>query len=97
MRRREFIALLGGAAAWPVAALAQQSERVRLIGVLMAFAESDPAGQSELAVFRDALKKLGGRKAIISGSNFAGAPVRRIGSRRSQKSWSICDPTRFSV
>jgi putative tryptophan/tyrosine transport system substrate-binding protein len=59
MRRREFIALLGGAAAFPVAARAQQSERVRLIGVLVAFAESDAAGQSEVAGFRDALKKLG--------------------------------------
>src|SRR5271154_1573333 len=59
MRRREFIALLGGAAALPVAARAQQSERVRLIGVLVAFAESDAAGQSEVAGFRDALKKLG--------------------------------------
>jgi len=37
----------------------QQSERVRLIGVLMAFAESDPAGLSEVVVFRDALKRLG--------------------------------------
>ena len=59
MRRREFIALLGGAAAWPVAALAQQSERVRLIGVLMAFAESDPAAQSQVAAFRGSLAKLG--------------------------------------
>jgi putative tryptophan/tyrosine transport system substrate-binding protein len=59
MRRREFIALLGSAAALPIAARAQQSERVRLIGVLMAFAERDPAGQSEVVAFRDALKKLG--------------------------------------
>ena len=59
MRRREFIALLGGAAAWPVAARAQPSERVRLIGVLMAFAENDPAAQSQVEAFRGALGKLG--------------------------------------
>jgi putative ABC transport system substrate-binding protein len=59
MRRREFIALLGNAAVLPVAARAQQPERMRVIGVLMAFAESDPAAQSEVAGFRDALKKLG--------------------------------------
>src|SRR5690348_8675898 len=39
----------------------------------------------------------GGRKAAISGSNFAGAPLIRIGSERSQKSWSICGPTRSLV
>ena len=58
MRRREFIALLGSATL-PIAARAQQSERVRLIGVLMAFAENDPAAQSQVAAFRGALDKLG--------------------------------------
>ncbi len=57
MRRREFITLLGGAAAWPLTPHAQQPER--LIGVLMGYAESDPAAQSYLAAFRDALTKLG--------------------------------------
>ena len=60
MRRRKFIALLGGAAvAWPLAARAQQAGPVRRIGVLIGFAESDPAVQSWLAAFQDALAKLG--------------------------------------
>ena len=60
MNRRELIALLGGAAAtWPIAARAQQRDRVRLIGVLMAYAQSDRAAQSWLAAFRGALSKLG--------------------------------------
>src|SRR5215831_4703904 len=60
MKRREFITLLGGAvAAWPLAALAQQLERVRRIGVLMAHPDSDPEFQSYLAAFREGLQKLG--------------------------------------
>jgi putative ABC transport system substrate-binding protein len=60
MQRREFITLLGGTvAAWPLAARAQQPDRMRLIGVLMGLAESDPAAQSEVAVFRSGLSKLG--------------------------------------
>src|ERR1700734_1433531 len=63
MKRREFITLLGGAATtWPVAARAQQSDRIRLIGVLMGYAESDPAAQSEVAAFVDALARLGWTK-----------------------------------
>jgi putative ABC transport system substrate-binding protein len=57
--RREFITLLGGAAAaWPLVARAQP-ERMRRIGVLMAHAESDPEGQIFVAVFRETLQKLG--------------------------------------
>jgi putative ABC transport system substrate-binding protein len=59
MRRRELISLLGGAAAWPVAARAQPPDRMRLIGVLMAYAESDSTAQSWLAAFRAALAKSG--------------------------------------
>ncbi|MGO9701737.1 MAG: ABC transporter substrate-binding protein [Xanthobacteraceae bacterium] len=59
MRRREFITLLGVAATWSVAARAQQRDRTRLIGLLMGYAEDDPAIQSYLAAFRVALAKKG--------------------------------------
>src|SRR5215468_6060968 len=60
MKRREFITLLGGAAAaWPLAARAQQGERMRRIGVLMDLAENDPEGQARLAAFLQGLAQLG--------------------------------------
>jgi putative ABC transport system substrate-binding protein len=59
LTRREFISLFGGAAASPLAARAQQPDEIRLIGVLMGFAESDPIAQSMVAAFRGALRKLG--------------------------------------
>jgi len=60
MRRRQVIKLLGGAAAaWPLAARAQQGDRMRRLGILMAGAESDPHYQADVAVFREGLQKLG--------------------------------------
>jgi putative tryptophan/tyrosine transport system substrate-binding protein len=59
MRRREFITVLGGAAAWPLTVTSQQPDRVRRIGVLISIAESDPMGQVRLAAFREGLSKLG--------------------------------------
>jgi len=59
IRRRQFIATLSSAAAWPLVARAQQGERMRRIGVLMAHAESDPEGQAFVAAFRAGLQKLG--------------------------------------
>jgi len=60
MKRREFITLLGGAAAaWPLAARAQQPERMRRIGVLMPFAEDHPVGQARLAAFLQGLQQSG--------------------------------------
>jgi putative ABC transport system substrate-binding protein len=59
MRRREFITLVGGAAAIPLVAGAQQPERVRRIGVLMSTAADDPVGQARITAFRQGLQKLG--------------------------------------
>ena len=60
MQRREFIALLGGAAvAWPLAARAQQADRIRRVGVLDTRAADDSEGQSRLLAFRQGLQKLG--------------------------------------
>jgi len=59
MRRREFITLVGGAAAWPMVARAQQNERVRRIGVLVASPAGDAEWQARLAAFNEGLTQLG--------------------------------------
>jgi putative ABC transport system substrate-binding protein len=80
MRRREFITLLGGAAAaWPLTARAQKTERMRRIGVVMAYTENDPNGQLQVAAFRQQLQKLGwteGRNIQIDFRYAADDPTR---------------------
>src|SRR6516165_3078418 len=59
MKRREFITLFGGAAAWPLVAQAQQRDRIRRIGVLMGLVANDPEAQSRVAAFENGLRELG--------------------------------------
>ena len=89
MRRREFITLLGGAAAaWPLAARAQQRERMRRIGVLMTLAADDPEGQARLAAFLQGLQELGwtdGRNVRIDTAGARAMPTAFADTRRN---WS---------
>ena len=80
MKRREFIAGLGSAAAWPLAARAQQGDRVRRIGVLMSLDKNDPAGKPRLSAFTQALAELGwadGRNARMD-LRWAGPDINRM-------------------
>ena len=79
MKRRQFITLLGTAAAWPLAVRAQQGQRMRRIGVLMHLAADDPAEQTNVLAFEQALAQLGwidGRNARIDIHWGAGDPER---------------------
>jgi len=80
IRRRNFITLLGGAAAWPLAARAQQGGRMRRIGVLIALDENDPFAKTNVSAFSQALAGLGwtdGRNVRID-LRYAGGDINRI-------------------
>src|SRR5215472_8802634 len=80
MRRREFVTLVGGAAAWPLAAHAQQPEQMRRFGVLMGYAETDPSAQAQVEALRQELQKLGweeGRDILID-VHFPAADAGRV-------------------
>jgi putative tryptophan/tyrosine transport system substrate-binding protein len=94
MNRRAFITGLGGAAAtWPLSAHAQQSERMRRIGVLTNLAETDPEGHARDAAFRDGLRQSGwieGRNLKVEYRSTAGDPERVASTHRS---WWSSRPT----
>jgi ABC-type uncharacterized transport system substrate-binding protein len=74
MRRREFIMLLGGAAAWPRTLIAQSTDRARRIGVLMELAASDPQARSNVAALQRGLYKLGWSQGGNLGIDYRWAP-----------------------
>jgi putative tryptophan/tyrosine transport system substrate-binding protein len=75
MRRREFIAGLGGAAAWPLAARAQQGDRMRRVGVLMASDENDAEAKANLSGFTQGLAELGWTNGRNVRMDFRWAPT----------------------
>jgi len=92
MRRREFITLLSGAVAWPIAGYAQQPKRKR-IGVLMNLAEDDPQTKARVAAFRQGLEKRGWSDDRNIHFDYRFRPPRPSVFRHLQKNWSLCNPT----
>ena len=87
LRRRKFITLIGGASAWPIVARAQQPERMRLIGALMGYAESDPAGRPGAVSAPQSMQRQ------LSGAN----PLRSMAVQLKRPAEYSDDPTRFRI
>ena len=89
MKRRDFITLLGGAAAaWPLAARAQQLGSVRRIGVFVYLADDDPESSARLGVFRQGLQALGWTENRNLRIEFTGTLAIRTASALPRRSWS---------
>jgi len=92
VKRRELITLLGAAAAWPLAARAQQGERVRRIGVLMNLAADDPEALARLAAFHQGLQERAGWWGAIYGLTIVGERAMPTASADTRRSWSLSCP-----
>ena len=85
IRRRDFIAGLGGAAAWPLTAHAQQGDRVRRIGLLMAGDENDPLAKAQLSALTQALAGFGWTDGRNVRLDLRGGALTSIGYERSRR------------
>ena len=93
MKRREFITLLGGAAAaWPLAARAQQPERLRRVGVLMNIAADDADAPVRVAAFAQGLQELGWIIGRNCGSSTVGAQAKPTAFADTRRKWSALAP-----
>ena len=95
MKRREFIAALGGAAAWPLGARAQQSGRVRRIGVLMAIPADDPEAKSRGAAFVQGLQQLGWTDGQNVRIDYRWAGVNMDDCVETRRNWSRSPQTSY--
>jgi len=93
VRRRQFIAVLGGAAASPLTGSAQQAKRLRRVGALMGFSEQDPFAQSIVSAFAQAL---GGFGWVECTNTTDLPPLVQLSARPTRRNWSAWRPTPFS-